>query len=72
MIDDLAPFESTHVKTLRIDIMDETPDEINEICKFYRQLWVNRNADYTFQCDSLLTKLKEKGLTKGHYYRGVD
>ena len=22
------------MKTLRIDIMDETPDEINEICKF--------------------------------------
>ena len=47
MIDDLAPLRAP-MKTLRIDIMDETPDEINEICKFYRQLWVNRNADYTF------------------------
>ena len=72
MIDDLVPFENTDVRTLRIDIMDETPEEINEICQFYSQLWVNRNDAYALQCDELLTRLKKKGLTRGHYYRGVD
>ncbi|ANW99859.1 peptidase U32 [Thermoclostridium stercorarium subsp. thermolacticum DSM 2910] len=68
MMDDLTGFENTGVKILRIGIMDERPDEITNICNYYRELWVNRKT----KASRDLLFLKNKSLTHGHYYRGVE
>jgi len=70
MIDDLDPFEETDVKILRIGIMDEKPDEIRNICRYYRDLWVNGMKPKTGQ--KLPFSIRNKNLTHGHYYRGVE
>lgn len=67
MIDDVMPFENTDVKVLRIGIMDESADEIKNICKYYRDLWVNGKSKFETQI-----MLQNKNLTRGHYYRGVE
>lgn len=72
MMDDLMPFKNTGVKILRIGIMDENAEEIRQICNFYRQLWVHERDKSTLQMDDFLLRLKEKNLTRGHYYRGVE
>lgn len=71
MIEDIMPFKNTDVKILRIGIMDESPDEIKDICNYYRDLWINGKKSAA-QMNELLLSMKNKNLTRGHYYRGVE
>jgi len=69
MIDDLTPFEDTGVKILRIGIVNESQDEIKDICNYYRAVWVNGEKP----AESLLPPvLRSKNFTRGHYCRGVE
>lgn len=70
MIDDVMPFKNTDVKTLRIGIMDESPDEIKDICNYYRKVWINGEKSAA-KTQDLLLSMKNKNLTRGHFYRGV-
>jgi len=71
MIDDITPFENTDVKVLRIGIMDESPDEIEEICKYYRELWIDDKSKSAVKT-GIVSRLQDKSLTRGHYFRGVE
>ncbi len=51
---------------LRADFYFEGPEEISSIIKLYR----NKNIDENDKL--LIEKIKDKGYTKGHFYRGVD
>lgn len=72
MLDDVTPFEKTGVKILRIGIMDEDPETVRDLCRFYRSLWIDEKDESTVDIDGLLPGIKEKSLTRGHYYRGVE
>lgn len=67
MLDDIEPFKKTGVKILRIGIMDESPDEINEICRFYRNLWIDGVKPAHVKLNT-----GDMNFTTGHYYRGVE
>lgn len=71
MLENVQPFIKSSVHMLRIGVMNESPDEIHEICRFYHEQWVEGLEDVVMKTE-VLNKIKERGLTKGHYYRGVE
>lgn len=71
MLEDTCPLLNSDVVQLRIGIMDECSDDIHELCRFYHEQWVEGRADAKLD-PSLMEKLKKRGLTRGHFYRGVE
>jgi putative protease len=84
---ELRELRDAGISTFRINVYDETPDEVSEIIKVYRSsLAFNKGSSYSedgHYSDSryyleggsgyskILNKLMDKGITKGHLFRGV-
>jgi putative protease len=67
LAEELSDITGSGVSILRGDFYFESPDEIGRIIKLYRN---HNNMD---KDDSAIAeKIKGKGFTKGHFYRGVD
>ncbi|MGE5677238.1 MAG: DUF3656 domain-containing U32 family peptidase [Pseudomonadota bacterium] len=67
LAEELSDIISSGVSILRGDFYFESPEEIGRIIKLYR------NHSIMDRDDSVLAeKIKGKGFTKGHFYRGVD
>ena len=49
---------------------DESPEEMGEIISLHRDIIENgiRAVD---KYDEVISRMKARGFTKGHYYRGV-
>ncbi len=71
MLEDVSPFAGTDVRMLRIGIMNESPEEINSLCRFYYNHWNSGDKREFPDADNLNT-LKAGQLTRGHYYRSVE
>lgn len=71
MLEDTRPLRNTDVTLLRIGVMDESPQEIHDLCRFYHEQWVEGKEEAALE-PNFLKRLKERGLTKGHYFRGAD
>lgn len=71
MLTDAKPLINTGVRLLRIGIMNESPAEIHELCRYYHAQWVEGKENVE-PATWFQVKLKEESLTRGHYYRGVD
>jgi putative protease len=67
LADELDEITGSGVSKLRGDFYIESPEEIGSIIKLYKN---HRNMDQNDR--SLVEKIKGKGFTKGHFYRGVD
>jgi len=67
LAEDLGDIKSSGVSKLRADFYIESPEEIGGIIKLYRNY---RDMDKYDR--SLIERVKAKGFTKGHFYRGVD
>lgn len=58
------------VDVIRLNFTDETYDEMVEISQLHTAL-VQKGKEALKQYDRLVDKIKKKGFTKGHYFRGV-
>jgi putative protease len=58
------------VDIIRLNFTDETPDEMVEIVNMHRAL-VDLGYDALKRFGSLVDRIKSRGFTKGHYFRGV-
>jgi putative protease len=58
------------VNTARICIYDENIDEINEIVLMHKDI-IKNGLEVTNKYKNLIHRIKSRGFTKGHYYRGV-
>lgn len=67
LAEDLRSIIDSGVAKLRMDFYIEDPEEISRIMKLYRNY---KNMDESDRL--LLERIKSKGFTKGHFYRGVD
>lgn len=72
MLDDTSPLKESSVGILRIGIMDESLDEISELCRFYREQWVGGVERSVLHMSETIMKMKKAGVTEGHFYRGVE
>jgi len=71
MLDDIRPLMETGVQILRIGIMDETPEEIQALCRFFQACRTEDNEGCGHADSGALQRITGKSLTRGHYYRGV-
>jgi len=56
---------------LRLQFIEETPEQVSKIIHSYGE----KVKDYNYEDDvinEIMTEFKEKGYTKGHYFRGVE
>jgi putative protease len=67
LTEELGDILESGIAKLRSDFYFESPEEISGIIKLYRDY---KNMDETDRI--LVDKIKDKGFTKGHFYRGVD
>lgn len=67
LAEELGEIVSSGITKLRTDFYFESPEEISGIIKLYRNY---KSMDENDRL--LLEKIKSKGFTKGHFYRGVD
>lgn len=66
LAEELEDFIGSGITKLRADFYFESPEEISGIIKMYR----NKRMDESDRL--LLERIKGRGFTKGHFYRGVD
>jgi len=72
MLDDVSPLWNTDVDILRVGIMDESPEEIKSLCDFYTEQWINGNEKPVKNLPDTLYNQKERGFTRGHFFRGIE
>jgi len=53
-----------------MNIVDENPQDIIELSQMHYQL-LQYGADALNEFGKLQQRIKEKGFTRGHYFRGV-
>lgn len=58
------------VNIMRLNMFDETVDEINEILDLYREA-ASDGADRRQKHSAIAEKIRAAGFTRGHYLRGV-
>jgi putative protease len=67
--DNLSNMIESGISKLRMDFYDEQENEVFEIVKAYKDkmlnLWDNNES-------SVIEAVKQKGFTKGHYFRGIE
>jgi U32 family peptidase len=66
LAEELEDIISSGITKLRADFYFESPEEISNIMKLYR----DKNFDENDRL--MIERIKDKGFTKGHFYRGVD
>lgn len=68
--DSLKNLTEAGISIFRLYIWDEDPDTVKGLVSLFRAAAAGVNTD-TAGFDGLTEKIKAKGFTKGHYYRGV-
>ena len=71
VLDSLKDIHDAGVNVFRLDFTLEKPDNIREILESYIDV-INNNFEMDKDDESLLQSLKGEGITKGHYFRGVE
>jgi len=73
--DEIKELSQAGIKTFRLNVYDETRSEILEVLKIYsNSLDIDKDSSYCeggSEYNRILQKLIEKGITKGHLFRGV-
>ena len=73
--DEIKELSEAGIKTFRINVYDETRNEILDVLKIYsNSLGIDNDSSYSeggSEYNRILQKLIEKGITKGHLFRGV-
>ena len=69
-MDDIEAIEETPVRYLRLVFTNEDSNTRSTIIKYYRDI-INGNLAHARIIDSI-NQIKEKGFTKGHWFRGVE
>ncbi len=67
LVEDLHKIIRSGVRKLRMDFYMENPKEVFEVVRLYRQ-----HDGLSPEDQENLNRLKDKGFTKGHFFRGVD
>lgn len=68
--DTIERLKKSGVDTIRLYITDDEPSDIREIVEMHRDL-VDNGPNAVEKHQRLVDRIKVKGFTKGHYYRGV-
>ncbi|MCX7749508.1 MAG: U32 family peptidase [Clostridia bacterium] len=68
--DDLDKMKTSGLDALRMNFVDESLEEIYEIVALHRAL-LEETVDHYGKYTNVVERIKEKGFTKGHYFRGV-
>ena len=71
ILDNLQELFNTGVNIFRLDFTGEKSSEINEILSAYIEV-IENDFRLGFKGSKLYRKLDEKGLTTGHFYKGVE
>lgn len=58
------------VDRIRLNLFDEGPAEIEQLTRLHRDLWENGDRP-AGKYKGLADAIRDRGFTKGHYYRGV-
>ena len=69
-VDAIDRLKASGIDMLRISITDEEPGEILRIVEMHKDL-IENGEKAIKRHESLIGRLKSKGFTKGHYFRGV-
>jgi putative protease len=68
--DSLRDLKQAGVNMVRLLMTDETAQEVKDITEMYSDLAANAKSGIK-KYDEMLDRIRSKGFTKGHYYRGV-
>ncbi|MCX8130801.1 MAG: U32 family peptidase [Clostridia bacterium] len=68
--DSLDKISKSGVDSIRLNFTDEQPDDIYEIIRMHRDV-LSHGISAAERYSSLIRTIKEKGFTKGHFFRGV-
>ena len=71
ILDSLGELLNCGVNIFRLDFTGEKDTEIKEILEAYMEV-INNNFRLGSKSTKLYNKLDEKGLTTGHFYKGVE
>lgn len=69
-LDSLDKIRRANVDIFRLNFTDEKPSEINEIIGAYRDV-LESGGSNVGKYGKLAGRIKDKGFTKGHFFRGV-
>jgi putative protease len=67
--DNLSNIIDSGISKLRMDFYDEQENEVFEIVKAYKDKMLN---PWDNKESSVIEAVKQKGFTKGHYFRGIE
>ncbi|NLD51097.1 MAG: U32 family peptidase, partial [Clostridiaceae bacterium] len=70
MADSLEKIKAAGADMVRLNFVDESPLEIEAILRMHGDILKNGSSS-VLKHEKLLNEIKEKGFTKGHYFRGV-
>lgn len=70
MLEDVNPLKKSNVGILRIGVMDESYEEIREICSFYKEQWIGDNEKPVNYTADKMRSAEGRSFTRGHFYRG--
>lgn len=69
-IDEIDRLKSSGIGWMRLNIWNEEPEKIKNLAQMYK--YVLRNGEAVVgKYGGLIDEVKQKGFTKGHYFRGV-
>ncbi|OPJ55175.1 DUF3656 domain-containing U32 family peptidase [Alkalithermobacter paradoxus] len=71
VVDELEKIIKSGINVLRLDFTLEEVKEIKDIVKMYTSV-VKNDFEVTKEYLKVYEKLKDKGITNGHYFRGVE
>jgi U32 family peptidase len=69
-LDSLEKIRKAGTDIFRMNFTDERPEEVVELINAYRDVLENGNRRID-KYGKLIGRIKDKGFTKGHYFRGV-
>jgi len=70
LADNMDRILDSGVDIVRLNFTDEKPSEISEIIDLHRSI-IDRGPGVLDEYDQLIGRIKSRGFTKGHYFRGV-
>lgn len=71
MADNMDQISRAGADILRLNIWDESIDEVVELIKMHRDLLKGNYAYELKKYENEINAIKDKGFTRGHYFRGV-
>lgn len=74
MLEGVGELVESGVNILRVNILDEGPEEVLNIVKGFKDSLISlkEGTPLPKSVDDAVLYIKNKGYTKGHYYRGVE